>query len=343
MGGTAVKDGVAERHPSPYSAGIPKRLIAAMMPRAMPAWIGFILVMLAGAALLMALAVCLMAWGLLAPPRMTDGKAAWLLGRVSPDDMGLGFEPMRFDVRDEQGRRLSIAAWWMGHADAQGRCILLVHGYADAKVGALAWAPTLHELGWNILAVDLRAHGESGGRFHTGGYFERHDLMQVIDQARLLLPGQTRRMALMGLSIGSSVVAATASMRDDLAGVILDSPPAGHREGFMLYSDQKGSPGALLQRMALRAAEWISGADFGAVRLAEQLEGIPCPLLLIVGGDDPLADRSRMGDVERILTRRLQEGQADQFWAAPDAGHLMAIVADPAAYRQRLSAFLSRL
>ena len=37
------------------------------------------------------------------------------------------------------------------------RCVVLLHGYADAKVGAIAWAPMWHELGYHALAIDLRA------------------------------------------------------------------------------------------------------------------------------------------------------------------------------------------
>src|SRR5262245_33990196 len=107
---------------------------------------------------------------MLRPPRMTDGKAAWVLKRLSPGDLGMRFELAQFSVRDERSRRrINIAGWWIGHPNAGGRCVVMIHGYADAKVGVLAWAPTWHALGYNICAIDLRAHGESGGTFTTGG------------------------------------------------------------------------------------------------------------------------------------------------------------------------------
>src|SRR5436309_1814370 len=106
-----------------------------------------------------------MARTLLRPNRMTDAKALTLLRRLSPGDLGLDFEDVRFEVRDEQtGKPLRLAAWWIPAEELSHRTVLLLHGYADAKVGAIAWAPTLHGLHWNILALDLRAHGESAGR-----------------------------------------------------------------------------------------------------------------------------------------------------------------------------------
>ena len=105
---------------------------------------------------------------------MSDARANWILKRLTPLDLGLDFEEQSFVVRDEQtGGKLRLAAWWIP-SPGSTRTMLLIHGYADAKVGGIAWAPMLHSLGWNILAIDLRAHGESEGVHTTAGYFERH-------------------------------------------------------------------------------------------------------------------------------------------------------------------------
>src|SRR5688500_12152020 len=103
-------------------------------------------VLLAVGALLCLAAVVLSARSLLRPPRMTDGKALYLLRRLSPEDVGLRYEQTSFTVRDARtGERLKLAAWWIPAAAADGdRCVVLLHGYADAKVGAIAWARSWH-------------------------------------------------------------------------------------------------------------------------------------------------------------------------------------------------------
>ena len=91
---------------------------------------------------------------------MTAGKALYLLNRLAPDDLGLPYEQSTFVVRDERtGKPLPIVAWWIpcesAGAPETGRCAVLIHGYADAKVGAIAWAPLWHALGYHLLVPDL--------------------------------------------------------------------------------------------------------------------------------------------------------------------------------------------
>ena len=91
---------------------------------------------------------------------MTDGEGA--SGSFAcPRGIFTKYEDVNFTLRDERtGGPLRIVGWWIPHPQADGRCVVLLHGLADAKVGVIAWAPLWHSLGFNILAIDLRAHGE---------------------------------------------------------------------------------------------------------------------------------------------------------------------------------------
>ena len=77
-----------------------------------PGLLLLILVLLGAGLLLSARVVFLMATALLRPPRMSDGKALWVLRRLSPGDLGMRFETLSFHVRDQHsGNKLRIAAW----------------------------------------------------------------------------------------------------------------------------------------------------------------------------------------------------------------------------------------
>lgn len=286
--------------------------------------------------LLAGAAVVVMAVALLRPPRMTDGKAVWVLKRLSPGDLGLRFEEVSFEVRDERGRPMRVAGWWVPHPAAAGRCAVLIHGYADAKVGAIGWAPTWHALGFNLLAIDLRAHGESGGTYTTGGYFERHDVDAVLNQLRAQRPSDTRQLVLFGASLGAAVALATAAGRDDLAAVVLDSPFADYRHAALAHMDLLGAPGRPLGRLAVRLAQWIAGADFGAVRPVDLIRRVSCPLLVIIPEQDVFLAPSDARAISEAL------GPAGRIWRVPGATHLTPLLAGPDEYRSRLESFLAQ-
>jgi alpha-beta hydrolase superfamily lysophospholipase len=245
-------------------------------------------------------------------------------------------------VRDEvSGGRLPFAAWWIPCPRSQGKCVVIVHGYADAKVGGIAWAPTWHALGWNVLAIDLRAHGESGGRNVTAGFHERHDLTQVIDQLRAEQPAETQTLARFGISLGAAVVLAASTLRDDLAAVVLECPFADYRHAVSNHSKIMGMPLHTLQPLAIRLAEWISQADFNAVRPIDLIGKCPAPLMIFQACNDPfVADDIPV--IEAAMARREQSGMPTRFVAIPEAGHVMGICADLDSYREQLRSFLAQ-
>lgn len=300
------------------------------------------LILIVSAMFLAAIVVYLMAQTLLKPPRMNDGKAAYVLKRLSPGDLELTFEDAPFDVRDERtGSTLRLAGWWIPHANANGKCVVLVHGYADAKVGAIAWAPTFHSLGWNILAIDLRAHGESGGARTTAGFFERHDLNQIINQARVARPGGTRQMALFGVSLGAAIVAASAVTRDDLTAVILESPFSDFVTAVHAHATQMGMPGALFQNLSIRLAERLCGARFSEVRPIDLIPKIPCPLLVIQSAGDPFLPAGDDERIARAVASRPPSFGPSECRTLP-AGHALALAHDPDGYRKLLHEFLDQ-
>ena len=312
------------------------------------AWVAFAILMLVVLALLCAGVVLGMASMLLKPPRMTDGKATYVLQRLSPEDLGLRYEPVRFEVRDAAprqssgqagGGKLKIAGWWIPPRERTGKCVVALHGYGDAKVGAIAWAPTFHSLGYGVLAIDLRAHGESSGVHSTAGFWERHDVGDVINQFRAVRPAETQSVILFGVSLGAAVAAAAAVQRDDIDAVILESPYADYRSAIAAHAEILGQPAGFLQEVGVRLAEWMSGADFDAVRPVDIIPKIPCPLMIVQAGDDPFVPPADAKRIEAAAASRPAELQT-VYWHVPGAPHVQALAKDVAGYRRKVEAFL---
>jgi pimeloyl-ACP methyl ester carboxylesterase len=295
--------------------------------------------MLLGSGLLLfLLAAFLMARGLLRPPRMSDGKASYLLNRISPADLGLAFKPISFVVRDEQSRQpLALTAWWIPAAGSSDKTVILLHGYADAKVGALAWAPPFHELGYNILALDLRAHGESGGEISSGGFWEREDVAGVINHLRTMYPDQTRQLVLFGASLGAAIAVAIAVERTDIDAVVMESPYTDFRRAAAGHFNLLGIGLRALHHAALYLAQRLSGADLSTVNPLSLIPKSNSPLLIIQGADDPLTSPDEQLQLQQAI-EKLSDGSV--YWKLENGPHLMAIAAAPQEYRDKLSQFL---
>lgn len=319
----------------------------------MSVWVWLILlVVLTGVALCIT-AMIIMAWSIVHPPRMTDGKAAYLLHRISPQDLGLDYENVTFRVALRPGRAdgaattrgstatnnqmIELAGWWIEAAKPSDCTVILLHGYGDAKVGAAAWAPAWYVLGANVLALDLRGHGESGGKTCTAGYRERFDVKTVIERIKADRPEQTKTVILMGLSLGAAVAAATAQVCEQVDGLVMDCPYVDFATGATALARATDVPLPALMPLAAKWAQWWLGADFEEVSPVNVLAKLKLPMLLIQSENDVLVSAAMH---EQLGTAAMGAGAS--VWQVPECAHLEALFTHEKDYLARLAEVMER-
>jgi uncharacterized protein len=299
-------------------------------------WIGFIFVGLLMALSVWSLLVFLMARARLQPPRLTPLRALFALGRNTPKDLGFDFEALAFTCKLE-GKPVEIRGNLVPHAEAAGRLVIVLHGYADSSAGAAAWLPLLHRQGVNVLLLDLPGHGESGDAPCTAGWIERRVVWEVIEQLRATHAERCEHVVLYGLSMGAAVALAAAVLKPGIAAVIADSPYADFRKASVTHAALFGLPGMLFQRPATWLIEHWYQADFREVAPMHLLEKLTCPVLLIQAGEDLLIspeDRQRMAE----LAGQIPLGRS---LTVSGAHHLLALSVDPDEYESAVSGFLA--
>lgn len=102
------------------------------------------------------------------------------------------------------------------------RSVIIVHGYSANYKEMQQYAEFFYQRDFNLLCVELRAHGESEGECVGMGYLDRKDLLNWIE----FLNGEiSSDILLMGLSMGASAVCATAgeNLPPNVKAVISDS------------------------------------------------------------------------------------------------------------------------
>ena len=304
-------------------------------------FVSLALVLLGTGAALGLASVIWSAWLMHRPARMAGGRALARLGRLTPADVGLRHEEMPFRVPDaaRPGRRIGLAAWWLPHpggVQVERTCVI-VHSYGDSKIGALAWAPAWQSLGFHLLLVDLRAHGESEGRSAGGGAWEGHELASVLDELALLRPREARQVVLFGVSYGGLVASQAAAGREGLAALVLDSPIGSWPAATGVFARLVGAPFDAAHRLRLRLAEAVLKVRFSDATTARGLAGVACPTLLILPPGDPLLSEPEVAEIVAALGG----ARAFEVWR-PRAGHNVAIAVAPQEWLERVGSFVRK-
>lgn len=139
--------------------------------------------------------------------------------------MGACFsEPDRADFVEVNRTRLRVWEW----GDPADPPVVLVHGAFDHGRAWDGFAPRLVDLGFHVVAIDVRGHGDSG-RLSSGMAWNACTL-DLCELARVLAPAAGQPVGMIGHSMGGGqVLTAAATMPERFAWLVnLDGlgPPA---------------------------------------------------------------------------------------------------------------------
>jgi pimeloyl-ACP methyl ester carboxylesterase len=169
---------------------------------------------------------------------------------------------------------------WIFRAPPTARrgTVVYLHGVGDNRGSSVGLAQHLTARGFDVVAYDSRAHGESGGEACTYGYYEKRDLARVLDQSG------GGPFVLFGVSLGAAVALQTAADDPRVAAVVAVSTfsdlrtVAFERAPFFASRSNKED--------ALRIAEAEAKFDVAEVSSERAAPRIKCPVLLVHGAED---------------------------------------------------------
>ncbi|AEV95704.1 alpha/beta hydrolase [Pediococcus claussenii] len=111
------------------------------------------------------------------------------------------------------GGDLKLDANFIPAEHKTNKTAILVHGFMNSKKNVGAAAGMFHQMGYNVLAPDDRAHGQSQGKFIGYGWLDRKDYVKWMN---LLLhkEGQNQQLVMWGISMGGATVMMTSGQKD---------------------------------------------------------------------------------------------------------------------------------
>ena len=241
-------------------------------------------------------ALLLLAIGL---PYLGSLAALYRLKSHSPGDpgtlLGASFDRVQFSATDGT----SIDGWWIPAArgartDGRGSVkwgrdtVVFCHGFGADKAGQLFLVRDLVANGYNVLAIDLRAHGRSGGQLTGMGALESRDVLGAVRWVRGNHAGGSHRILGLGESLGAvALICAAADPGPD--GQAIDAVAAYNPyDRFAVIAENvlqahTVAPGRwMVTHLALPLASVQIGVDLSTFSPARAAQAVwPRPLLVV--------------------------------------------------------------
>jgi uncharacterized protein len=276
--------------------------------------------------------------------------------------------PAQFNLRSEEVAFNSVdgvplKAWWLpaqfSKAATSGAVaatdnatmisVILAHGQDMNRSGMLPRAVFLIRQGYNVLDIDLRDHGESGGNYITPGYREALDVMGGV--AYIRSRGEQGPIVVLGFSYGAVAALHAAAQCPDIAAAIADSPFITPNDVLNNVAHKRGIPlkfkiGIWFARLPLldRSVDLFFWMRTGVKLDRNKASGIAAarriheqPVLFITGEQDWLAPPQNA----RIMYQETPSPHKD-FFLVSSANHNTTYSAGRSLYEAKVLEFLAQ-
>jgi pimeloyl-ACP methyl ester carboxylesterase len=228
---------------------------------------------------------------------------------------------------------LKLEGWQINAVNPKGT-VLLFHGFGSNKEQVLQEAYAFHEMGYNSLLIDFRAHGNSEGSACTLGVSESEDVKCTFDY---ITASGEKNIILWGGSMGAASIAHAIYKYGIKPGkIILEMPFANYEElvqYYFRYSKYPTQPTAAL--FTFWAGVWNREWFFN-MKPSNYVKAITCPVLLQWGINDELVPESATNKIYNNIAAE------KQLMVYQKSGHQSFCANEADLWKQTVSAFLNR-
>jgi alpha-beta hydrolase superfamily lysophospholipase len=238
------------------------------------------------------------------------------------------FSKVIFTTKD----KIKLEGWYRTTNDAKGS-VALFHGHGGNKSDVLKEGESFLNMGYNVLLLDFRAHGSSGGNTCTIGYYEAEDVKLAYS---FLKEKGEKNIVLWGISMGAAAIThAVDEYHLQPAKVILEMPFGTIEEAVKSRLRIMGVP---QQPFAALLTFW-GGIENGFwafnMKPEEYVKNIHCPVLMQVGLNDTRVTLKERSEIFENLQ------QPKQLVIYKNSGHESLCAKEYLKWLSSVSAFLN--
>ncbi|MES1216943.1 MAG: alpha/beta fold hydrolase [Bacteroidota bacterium] len=194
---------------------------------------------------------------------------------------------------------ISIDAWYSKSDSVAKGTVIFFHGITSSKSMMVSEADQLRTMGYNVMLVDFRGHGNSGGNKTTIGLKESEEVKLAYDYA---VKNGDKNIFLFGSSLGAVVVAKSiADYHLPVSGVVLEMPFLSlqtYMEGNARRVGFPTEPFAFLTTFWTGIENGFNGFGHKTTKYVKQLS---CPVLMQWGAGDGFVLRNETEEIYNAI------------------------------------------
>ncbi|MDP4263471.1 MAG: alpha/beta hydrolase [Bacteroidota bacterium] len=241
------------------------------------------------------------------------------------------YSPVVLKTHDD----ISINAWYSRADTLPKGTVILFHGLMGHKGLVMDEAVAFRNLGYNVMMVDVRDHGNSGGNTTTIGYRESEEVSLAYNYVQ---QAGEKNIFLWGASMGAvEIIKAVSDYGVHPSGIIVEMPflsLQSHLEGRARILGFPQQPFAFLTTFWIGIERGFNGFGFKITSYAKNIE---CPVLEQYGEKDELVLKKETDAIYQAIASRNKK-----LVIYEGAMHESFLKRDPARWKKEVESFLQQ-
>ena len=256
------------------------------------------------------------------PPRLR-------ISFFTPEEFGVPYSDVALTANDG----VELHGWYV-HSQ-NGAAVILLHGHSGNRLAVRQQAETLIGAGFGVLMMDLRAHGQSGGKRFGRSELLVGDVLTAVAYLSKRADVNAAGIGVYGVSVGGMMALHAAAKTVAIRAIATDgASPADQTDLPSANSFLERVLGFPMQRLFMQACQRFANLPPLPSNMSILHQLPPRPQLFISTGNG----------AERRMVKQFADLAGEQaiLWELVDARHANGWVSHPEAYAQKLIAFFSQ-
>lgn len=244
------------------------------------------------------------------------------------------------DVTIESRFGYSLKGTYIPNPTPTEKTLIFLHGFTENRLAGLNYRNMYLSAGFNLLLVDSRDHGESGGDSVTWGVYEKYDLDQWVDWVRHRFPAGM--IGVHGISLGAATALLHAEQNETgrrVAFYIADSAYSDFGDMLTPHAEERlqlagNIPFRYVWPYANAVAYIKSRFTFYEASPIQAVRHATTPILFIHGESDKL--------VPVLMSQELYNAAQGprEIYTFPQADHVSSFYKDQIRYSRVVKSFI---